>query len=72
MKIKNKPYLKNALLLTLVFLLSACAANHAKAKLQKDGGPTIDDINMSLQEAYITENRKDIERKGSYKSRLDW
>ncbi|CAL7964123.1 MSHA biogenesis protein MshL [Gammaproteobacteria bacterium] len=49
MKIRNKSWLRNALILTVIILLSAC---HTYTRPQK-GSPAISDMNESLQAAYI-------------------
>lgn len=56
MQVRNKFWLKSAILLILVALLGACVYT----KPQK-GNPTMSDINKSLQEAYAT--NKHIARK---------
>lgn len=54
MKTRSKFLLKSVLLLVITVLLSACTTTSTGTKSQKDI-PTIDDINMSLQETYITD-----------------
>jgi MSHA biogenesis protein MshL len=57
MKTRNKFWLRNALLLTTIILLSACRTYTSPQK----GSPAISDMNEYLQAAYITD--KNIARK---------